>query len=98
MQRFLKKNLILTSAISEAGLRMIRANRCIYVDRGRIPFTNKSNPLCLQMSGVNDDCYVHYYIQQQNTSIAMETFLSTPAPVLKQWPSDCYSSLRVGLM
>ncbi len=26
--------------------------------------------------GVNDDCYVHYYIQQQNTSIAQESFLS----------------------
>ncbi len=26
----------------------------------RITFTNKSNPLRLQMSGVNDDCYVHY--------------------------------------
>ncbi len=23
-----------------------------------------------QMMGVNDDCYVNYYIQQQNTSIA----------------------------
>ncbi len=30
------------------------------------------------MSGVNDDCYIHYYIQQQNTSIAQsETFLSS---------------------
>ncbi len=32
-----------------------------------------------QMSGVNDNCYVHYYIQQQNTSIPMEPFLSTSA-------------------
>ncbi len=29
------------------------------------------------MSEVNENCYVHYYIQQQNTSIAMDTFLST---------------------
>ncbi len=36
------------------------------------------------MSGVNDDCYVHYYRQQQNTSIANETFLSTLAPVTRQ--------------
>ncbi|KAL0181792.1 hypothetical protein M9458_024198, partial [Cirrhinus mrigala] len=29
------------------------------------------------LSGVNDDCCVHNYIQQQNTSIAQsETFLS----------------------
>ncbi len=48
------------------------------------------------MSRVNDDCYVHYYIQQQNASIAMETFLSTPAPALKQWQT-VDSSLRVGL-
>ncbi len=33
------------------------------------------------MSGVNGDYYIHYYIQQQNTSIAQsETFLSSPAP------------------
>ncbi len=45
------------------------------------------------MSGVNDDHYVHYYIQQQNTSIAQESFLSTSAPVSKQWRTDD-SSLR----
>ncbi|KAL0164097.1 hypothetical protein M9458_039850, partial [Cirrhinus mrigala] len=41
------------------------------------------------MSGVNDDCYDHYYIQQQNTSIAKsETFLSSPALELKQRRSE----------
>ncbi len=48
------------------------------------------------MSGVNDDYYVHYYIQQQNASIAKEPFLSTSAPVSKQWRTDD-SSLRAGL-
>ncbi|KAL0176181.1 hypothetical protein M9458_028511, partial [Cirrhinus mrigala] len=33
------------------------------------------------MSGVNDDHYVHYYIQQHNTSIAQsEIFLSNLHP------------------
>ncbi len=47
------------------------------------------------MSGVNDDCYVYYYIQQQNTSVTYEPFLSTFAPTVKQWwPDD--SSLMAG--
>ncbi len=54
---------------------------------GRIPFKNKSNvkPLssAAQMSGVNDDCYVQYYIQHQNISIAWEPFLSTS--LLRRW-------------
>ncbi|KAI2664915.1 Transposable element Tc1 transposase [Labeo rohita] len=47
-----------------------------------------------QMSGVNDDHYVHYYIQQHNTSIAQSEILQgiyIPAPASKQWRSDCYS-------
>ncbi len=56
---------------------MIRAN--IDADRDRyIPFKTESNfnPLssAAQISGVNDDCFIHYYIQQQNASIA------SPAP------------------
>ncbi len=39
---------------------------------------------------------VHYYIQQQNTSIAYESFLSTSAPAVKQWQTDD-SSLRAEL-
>ncbi len=31
------------------------------------------------MSGVNDDCFIHYYIQQQNASIA---YLETSWPFL----------------
>ncbi|KAI2644624.1 Retrovirus-related Pol polyprotein [Labeo rohita] len=41
-----------------------------------------------QMSGVNDDHYVHYYIQQHNTSIAQsETFLPNlhPCSGIKTW-------------
>ncbi len=54
---------------------MIRANIDVFrqIEDRSIPFKNESNvnPLRLtQMSGVNDDCYIHYYIQQQNTSIA----------------------------
>ncbi len=33
-------------------------------------------PNVILVSGSDDDCYVHYYIQQQNTS---ESFLSTSA-------------------
>ncbi|KAI2666804.1 Zinc finger protein 658B [Labeo rohita] len=47
-----------------------------------------------QMSGVNDDHYVHYYIQQHNTSIAQsEIFLSNlhPCSGIKTKRSDCYS-------
>ncbi len=36
------------------------------------------------MTGVNYYCNVHYYIQQQNTSIASEPFLSTSAPAVKR--------------
>ncbi len=33
------------------------------------------------MSGVNDYCYIHYYIQQQNTSNRLiRDILSSPAP------------------
>ncbi len=32
--------------------------------------TESSASSAAQMSGVNSDCYVHYYIQQQNASIA----------------------------
>ncbi len=38
------------------------------------------------MPGINDNCYVHYYIQQQNTSIAQSvTFLFSLALELTQW-------------
>ncbi|KAL0198567.1 hypothetical protein M9458_007107, partial [Cirrhinus mrigala] len=50
------------------------------------------------MSGVNDARYVHYYLQQQNTSIVQwEIFLSSPAPEWTQWRSDCYGTLRAVL-
>ncbi len=50
------------------------------------------------MSGVKDDCFIHYYIQQQNTSIAQsETFLPSPAPESTQWRT-ALSPLRVGLV
>ncbi len=55
-------------------------NRLKIDNHGSIPSRSKCNPA---ESGVNDDCYVHYYIQQ-NTSIAQETFLSTCAPASKQ--------------
>ncbi len=45
------------------------------------------------MTGGNDDCYVHYYIQQQNTAIAYESFLSTSAP---GGETNDDSSLRAG--
>ncbi len=47
-------------------------HRCIYVDRGSVhSLQSESNvnplPSAAQMSGVTDDCYIHYYIQQLNT-------------------------------
>ncbi len=49
------------------------------------------------MSGVNDDCYIHYYIQQLNTSIGLiGDDLSSPALKSTQWRT-ALSSLRAGL-
>ncbi len=53
----------------------MREHRCIYVDRGsELSIQSESNinplPSVAQMWGVNDDCYVYYYIQQLNTSMA----------------------------
>ncbi len=48
----------------------------------------KYHASCAQMSGVNNDCYIHYYIQQQNNSIALEPFLSTTILAAKQWWTD----------
>ncbi|KAL0170092.1 hypothetical protein M9458_034688 [Cirrhinus mrigala] len=50
------------------------------------------------MSGVNYNCYDHYYIQRQNTTIAYEQFFST---YLLQRRNNGgrtnHSSLRAGL-
>ncbi len=56
---------------------MIRANidafmDCILGSVHSLQSGSNVNPLpsAAQMSGVNYDCYIHYYIQQLNTSIA----------------------------
>ncbi len=62
-----------TSAVSlKVWLRETSANIDTFtVGRsGAYSLQIKHNPLRLQMLEVNDNCYVHYYVQQQNTSIA----------------------------
>ncbi len=46
-------------------------NRRIYVDQGAHSLQKQTKSTsAAQMLGVNDECYIHYYIQQQNASIA----------------------------
>ncbi len=58
---------------------MIRANIDAFRQIGIGTFPSKPKVTLIkssaaQISGVNDDCFIHYYIQQQNASIA------SPAP------------------
>ncbi|KAL0188740.1 hypothetical protein M9458_015839, partial [Cirrhinus mrigala] len=63
----------------------------------RIPHPSSASSAA-QSSGVNDDYYVHYYIQQQNTSIAQsETFLSSHCTGVKTMPAGLLQLIRVGL-
>ncbi len=59
----------------------------------RIHFKAKVTSSAAQMSGVNDDCYIHYYIQEQNASIAESE--TSCLPLHQRWTA--LSSLRAGL-
>ncbi|KAL0154222.1 hypothetical protein M9458_050476, partial [Cirrhinus mrigala] len=81
-----------------------RKHRRIYVDREAHSLHKQRKSTAssaAQMSGVNDDHYVHYYIQQHNTSIAQLEIYSCltyiPAPASthgKLLDCDSWSKVR----